>query len=219
MEPVRIDKKIISFRLLESTGKANESQAINTTPNKETPIIRGSVVKGYTLKLKYADVSYYITLNFNENSELVEVFINSSSTSPQTNVLVQTLARMISNQLKYRVPIDKIVKHLDGMDSGEVFLVKFPGKEKGKFIKSLPDLLAKVLYYYSNEKELKKIVKEESKEENVLQDQEQKQSNIQSTVNVELKYKTLQCPECGDENVKYEEGCFTCLSCGYSKCA
>jgi ribonucleoside-diphosphate reductase alpha chain len=27
-----------------------------------------------------------------------------------------------------------------------------------------------------------------------------------------------QCPSCGEESLTYQEGCVTCLSCGYGKC-
>ena len=26
------------------------------------------------------------------------------------------------------------------------------------------------------------------------------------------------CPSCGQENMAYQNGCLTCMSCGYSKC-
>ena len=26
------------------------------------------------------------------------------------------------------------------------------------------------------------------------------------------------CPQCGQENMAYQNGCLTCMSCGYSKC-
>ena len=26
------------------------------------------------------------------------------------------------------------------------------------------------------------------------------------------------CPQCGQENMAYQNGCLTCMACGYSKC-
>ena len=26
------------------------------------------------------------------------------------------------------------------------------------------------------------------------------------------------CPQCGQEEMAYQNGCLTCMSCGYSKC-
>lgn len=210
---VTIDKKIVAVKLLEN--KPAETVESKQSLNEIVPLKRSDIIHGYTIKLKYADVSYYITLNFNENSELVEIFINSSSTAPQTNVLVQTLARMISNQLKYRVPLEKVIKHLDGMDSGEVYLVKFPGYEKGKFVKSLPDLIAKVLSLYSNEKELKKKLKVF---DNITTKTGELKSHSQQDLTQQKEGNLFYCKECNQFTMKYEEGCFTCLSCGYSKC-
>lgn len=205
---VVLDKKIVSVRLVEDS-KAEQNTTNLQTEDENKPIERGEVTKGYTLKIKYSDSSYYFTLNFNKDNSLVEVFINSSSTSPNTNAFIQTLARMVSNQLKHRVSLESIIKHLDGIDSGESFLVKFPGKEKSKFIKSFSDLLSKVLQYYSDEKYLRKLFKENQKDEVelvIVQQQEKKETGL------------LTCPSCGEQTAKVEEGCLTCLSCGYSKC-
>jgi ribosomal protein S17E len=206
--------KIIKFELVEDTPSENTQKEI--VKEGET-LIRKDVVFGYTIKIKYIDHSFYITLNFDENKRLLELFVNASSTSPEINAYIQALARMISNQLKYRVPIEKIIKHLDGLDSGTSALVKFPMQKKSKFIKSIPDLLAKVLMFYGNFDTLSSLINnndasgfssssESSKEtEKVEQSKPTKNSG-------------LACPSCSSENVVLSEGCFTCLDCGYSKC-
>lgn len=197
---VEIKGKIIGFRLLE-----------NKEDDKQKPLIRNQVVHGYTMKISYNDHSLYFTLNFDEQGNLLELFVNSSSTSSSTNAYIQAIARMVSNQLKYRIPVEKIIKHLDNLDSGETYLVKFPGMKKSKFIKSIPDLIAKVLTYYKDEEILKKI-----SQGNNIDDKIEDKTNNESQVS--LKTSTISCPSCGSSSVKVEEGCFTCLSCGYSKC-
>ncbi|MEM3368540.1 MAG: hypothetical protein QXP88_00375, partial [Thermoproteota archaeon] len=173
---------------------------------------RTDIVNGYTVKIKYKEQSFYFTLNFDNKNNLIEVFVNASSTSPEINTYVQALARLISNQLKYSIPLSTIIKHLDGMDSGESYIVRFPGQTKSKFIKSIPDLLAKVLYFYGeNNSVFKKqeVPVEEGafKEENAVAKEKPSSKN------------SLVCSACGSDNVSLSEGCFTCMSCGYSKCA
>ena len=158
---IEIKGKIVSFELVDPP-RGNENQE-----TKDVKVLnREDIVFGYTVKIKYMDHSFYITLNFDEQKNLLEVFVNASSTSPEINSYIQALARMISNQLKHRVPLEKIIKHLDGLDSGNSVLVKFPLQQKGKFIKSIPDLLAKVLSFYGDFNKVKKLIKEHYTKEN-----------------------------------------------------
>jgi ribonucleoside-diphosphate reductase alpha chain len=206
--------KIIRFELVEDT--ATEDKSKNIVKEKET-LIRNDIVFGYTIKIKYIDHSFYITLNFDEEKRLLELFVNASSTSPEINAYIQALARMISNQLKYRVPIEKIIKHLDGLDSGTSTLVKFPMQKKSKFIKSIPDLLAKVLMFYGNFDSLSSLINNNDTLDrnfaSIEVKDEEKTEQPKATESI-----GLTCPSCSSNNVVLSEGCFTCLDCGYSKC-
>jgi ribonucleoside-diphosphate reductase alpha chain len=206
--------KIIRFELVED--KTIEDKSKEIVKERET-LIRNDVVFGYTIKIKYIDHSFYITLNFDEEKRLLELFVNASSTSPEINAYIQALARMISNQLKYRVPIEKIIKHLDGLDSGTSTLVKFPMQKKSKFIKSIPDLLAKVLMFYGNFDSLSSLINnndalDSNSVSNDSKDGE-KIEQLKSTRN-----SGLTCSSCSSINVVLSEGCVMCLDCGYSKC-
>jgi hypothetical protein len=206
--------KIIRFELVEDTPIGEKPKEI--VKEKET-LIRNDVVFGYTIKIKYIDHSFYITLNFDEEKRLLEIFVNASSTSPEINAYIQALARMISNQLKYRVPIEKIIKHLDGLDSGTSTLVKFPMQKKSKFIKSIPDLLAKVLMFYGNFDSLSSLIKNNDTLDNSSSYDEIKEAEG-TTQSKSTKNGGLTCPSCSSTNVVLSEGCFTCLDCAYSKC-
>jgi ribonucleoside-diphosphate reductase alpha chain len=210
--------KIVRFELVEDTPIEEQPKEIAKDKERET-LTRSDVVFGYTIKIKYIDHSFYITLNFDEEKRLLELFVNASSTSPEINAYIQALARMISNQLKYRVPIEKIIKHLDGLDSGTSTLVKFPMQKKSKFIKSIPDLLAKVLMFYGNFDSLSRLINnnhntlnKDSVSSNEVKDEEKTEQSK------ETKNSGLTCPSCSSTNVVLSEGCFTCLDCGYSKC-
>jgi len=205
--------KIMRFELVEDKPIEDKSKEI--VKERET-LIRNDVVFGYTIKIKYIDHSFYITLNFDEEKRLLELFVNASSTSPEINAYIQALARMISNQLKYRVPIEKIIKHLDGLDSGTSTLVKFPMQKKSKFIKSIPDLLAKVLMFYGNFDSLSSLM-----DNNDVLGSNYASNDSKGEEKIE-KFKSinsgLTCPFCFSSNVMLSEGCFMCLDCGHSKC-
>ncbi len=206
--------KIIRFELVEDAPIEEKPKEI--VKERET-LLRNDIVFGYTIKIKYIDHSFYITLNFDEEKRLLELFVNASSTSPEINAYIQALARMISNQLKYRVPIEKIIKHLDGLDSGTSALVKFPMQKKSKFIKSIPDLLAKVLMFYGNFDSLSSLIGN-----NDTSNMDSSFSEVKDVEKAEQSKSTknsgLMCPSCFSSNVVLSEGCFTCLDCGYSKC-
>jgi len=209
---IEIKNKIVNVKLIEQNN--NVSKEVNNESFNNTPVVREDIVRGFTIRIKYNDASYYFVLNFNSNKELVELFVNSSTTSPETNAFIQTVARLVSNLLKYRVPIDKIIKHLDGVDSGQAYICRFPGKDKGKFVKSIPDLIAKVLTYYSDYDFVQSLVSNNNfeQEQNNVSDvkEDKKETN--------KKKNSFTCPSCGGNNVKIEEGCLTCLDCGWSKC-
>jgi ribonucleoside-diphosphate reductase alpha chain len=207
--------KIIKFELVED--KTIEDKSKEIVKERET-LIRNDVVFGYTIKIKYIDHSFYITLNFDEEKRLLELFVNASSTSPEINAYIQALARMISNQLKYRVPIEKIIKHLDGLDSGTSALVKFPMQKKSKFIKSIPDLLAKVLMFYGNFDSLSSLINNNDKLDSNLTSSNEDKEEEKTERSKQAKNSGLTCPSCSSNNVVLGEGCFTCLDCGYSKC-
>jgi hypothetical protein len=207
--------KIIRFELVEDTPIEEKMKEI--VKEKET-LTRNDVVFGYTIKIKYIDHSFYITLNFDEEKRLLELFVNASSTSPEINAYIQALARMISNQLKYRVPIEKIIKHLDGLDSGTSTLVKFPMQKKSKFIKSIPDLLAKVLMFYGNFDSLSSLINNNDTLDSNLTSSNEAKEEEKTERSKQVKNSGLMCPSCSSSNVVLSEGCFTCLDCGYSKC-
>jgi ribonucleoside-diphosphate reductase alpha chain len=207
--------KIIRFELVED--KTIEDKSKEIVKERET-LIRNDVVFGYTIKIKYIDHSFYITLNFDEEKRLLELFVNASSTSPEINAYIQALARMISNQLKYRVPIEKIIKHLDGLDSGTSTLVKFPMQKKSKFIKSIPDLLAKVLMFYGNFDSLNSLINNNDTLDSNLTSSNEVKEEEKTEKHKQTKSGGLTCPSCSSTNVLLSEGCFMCLDCDYSKC-
>ena len=228
-------KKVVEKKALtssEAEEKKDNNEAASTTPESKITY-RGSIVRGFTLKLPFEPAgNVYITQNF-AGDELVEVFIAATKNNPELSVTLDVLGRLLSVIFKHGVPVEEVVKHLVGADAGQYVLVKFPGKEKGNFVKSVFDLVGRVLQNYDlntlielyksehgglrEEKtgtiENKVTSKKESNDtkKNDNDEKEEVAVNFVTEVNAEP------CPECGSPMIE-EGGCWTCKVCGYSKC-
>lgn len=224
----------------EREEKSEESVIYAQNETKQKLLHRGPITVGITVKIPYDPVSkVYFTPAFNQSGELVEVFITISKQSPTNRVIVGALARSISTGLKYGVPVEKFIKHFKGQDAGQAVLVKFPGQDKPKFIKSMPDLIGHALEYYGSFEKVLKLVQDnkfdwvgttgdtpdvvESTTGEISQDVVQQTS---SAVDGQISFETSPpvvadpesiCPECGAVMVN-EAGCWTCPECHYSKC-
>lgn len=244
-----INGKIVGWKLVEKT-KSDPAPASTLTSDDVKNIReklgisslkmprRPTVVSGFTLRLKYNSYgSVYITLNYDSiTNRLIEVFVTSSKTSPKHQAYANVIARMVSNQIKFGVPLDQIYKHLLGIDEGDAAFVQFPGKEKSILIRSMPDLIGNALRIYPTYSHLEPIVWEEDIEEsdtevldpklyqeilfgeteklnNLSQKKEEKQEPFSGICEFN---NTTDCP---DANWVHEAGCETCLTCGFSRCS
>lgn len=201
---------------------------------------RGPVTAGVVIKIPYEPVDkVYFNPSFNEKGELVEVFITVSKQSPANKVIVESLARSISTGLKHGVPVEKFIKHFKGQDSGQAVLVRFPGQKKGKFIKSIPDLIGHALEFYGSFENVLGLAQENNfnwfggtgdtpdvvesttgeANPNVVQETSSAADgpiSFETVATVSVDPDSI-CPECGAVMVN-EAGCWTCPECHYSKC-
>lgn len=224
----------------EQAKKAENANTQAPAEPEQKLLHRGPITVGITVKIPYDPVSkVYFTPAFNQSGELVEVFITISKQSPTNKVIVGALARSISTGLKYGVPVEKFIKHFKGQDAGQVVLVKFPGQEKPKFIKSMPDLIGHALEFYGSFENVRKLVQEnnfnwfggfdnvpdvvESTTGEISQNVVQETSSaadgpisFEIAPPVSIDPESI-CPECGAVMVN-EAGCWTCPECHYSKC-
>lgn len=166
-----IPGKIVSWKLLENSeeiqpASAESKDSLTTSAKnstKENPV-RPQVVAGFTTRYKYGEYgSIYVTLNYDiVTNALIEIFITSSQTSARNQAYTNVLARMISNQIKYGVPLRTIYKHMIGIDEGQATFVKFPDSQKPLIIKSIPDLIGNILRKFPTYSHLEEVVFEEA---------------------------------------------------------
>lgn len=159
------------------------------------PITRddlGSVLNGHTYVKSVACGKLYITINRDENDNLVEVFIDSGK-SGGCSANAECLGRYASAAMRNGMSIDSIVDITKGVKCSACTQVK-GSKMKDIDGLSCGDVLARTI---------------------------KQEYDMYHTNNAESYVKdvtpSVPCPECGEKLV-FEGGCRTCKNCGWSKC-
>ena len=96
-------------------------------------------VKGWTPKYRMGCGSLYITVNWDENGEIYEVFISLGKAGHCTLAQGQAIARSVSIALQYGIPVSVIIKQFSG--------IQCPSQawQDGQHIYSCADAIAKAL--------------------------------------------------------------------------
>lgn len=194
---ITIDKKIKKIELV----KEQEPDTTNSIPTKLHKIkSRPSDLIGTTYRLKspLSEHTLYITINHieidNKNYPF-EIFINSKSLEHQQWII--TLTRLISaifrQHASYGIDISFIISELRS-----VFDPNGGYQLKNRRVPSLVSEIGDVI-----EKHLIKL--------GVIED-----SRIMLVESGVSKFK--ECPSCNSISLLMMDGCWTCNSCGYSKC-
>lgn len=138
----------------------------------------------------------YITINCDDDGNVVETFIESSK-GGICKANTAAVNRMISVALRSGVKVDEIIDQLKG-----IYCPACAKTSKSIDGLSCPDIMAKTLHaFYYNEEE-----------DNLLQ-----HKSLKTTQQIKTTQLTETCPECG-EPLRREGGCVICNSCGWSKC-
>jgi len=136
----------------------------------------------------------YVSVNSDEQG-VCEVFSALGKAGGCASAQLEALCRLISVSLRAGINPMDIVKQLRGIRCPSI------AWEDGKSVLSCADAIAGVL------------------EKHVNGGKENEKDNIR--VNPEeyglAKNLAGQCPECGGL-LAYEEGCYKCMACGYTKC-
>lgn len=194
--------------VLSSAKEEPEKEVITEEPkhvmNKLIPISRdelGERLSGTTYVKKIACGKLYITINRDENDNLVEVFIDPGKSGGCT-ANAECIGRYASACMRAGMSVDAIVDVTKGVKCSACMQAK--GMKKPIDGLSCGDVIAKT-------------IQEEYQRYN------HKGIDILATMNkkkkqeVEVKPTSNKCPECG-QPMANEGGCVTCKHCGYSKC-
>ncbi|MDG7008407.1 MAG: adenosylcobalamin-dependent ribonucleoside-diphosphate reductase [Nitrososphaerota archaeon] len=159
-------------------------------PRAPASFERPKVMEGRTLKLKLPQGSIYLTANLVEG-QIKEVFVTLGKSGADENADAAALGRLISLYLQHGGDIKNVIGTLKGIKG------KYVSWDEGTQLQSIPDAIAKALELLT----LNHVVKEAGFPH---QDSEKK---IGGT-----------CPDCHENTLVFENGCYHCSACGYSKC-
>lgn len=188
----------------------------------------GGRLNGGTYVKKTACGKLYITINRDDNDNLVEVFIDPGK-SGGCVANAESLGRMASTMLRGGMAIESIVDSVKGVKCSACTQAK--GSKKVIDGLSCGDILARTIqeeYDRFNKcetcskEEIKDAVKEivsstkhlvlSQEEKDILKEQFKAMTKPENWI-----VPNSTCPDCGMEMTN-EGGCVTCKNCGYSKC-
>lgn len=151
--------------------------------NQLEPRKRGLVTHGQTYEVKTEQGDLYITINEDE-AGVVEVFLNIGKSGSFTQGYTEALGRMISMSLRSGIKPESIIKQLQGIRTST------PTLNRGMFVYSVPDAVAKILKRHIDEqKQQIKMFEEEVKQETVqIENQNVPVKELESEIKFEVKY-------------------------------
>jgi ribonucleoside-diphosphate reductase alpha chain len=164
------------------------------------PLARREVLPGFTYKLKWPDSDHAIYITINDilqdgRRRPFEIFINSKNM--EHFAWTVALTRMISAVFRRGGDVSFVVEELKA-----VFDPRGGQWMEGRYV---PSLLAAIGGIIERHMVDTGFLKADARPVLAL------------AVNDETR--AAQCPRCGEAALVFQEGCSTCLSCGYSKCS
>jgi len=175
--------------------RSREAQVLITGKKEEiaegaklTPRKRAKTTSGVTERVTTGCGYLYVTVNSDERG-ICEVFSSLGKAGGCASAQLEAACRLISLALRSGIDVASVVRQLRGIRCPSI------AWEEGKSVLSCADAIASVL-----EKHI------------TGEDNRPKLEDYGLTKNL-----AGQCPDCGNL-LAYQEGCFVCPSCGYTKC-
>ena len=209
---------------LEQTASNKENKSSQKNKAKQPNIgsaSRPKVVDAKVYKVKSAFVknSVFITLSYVETEvgrRPIEIFINSKDLNRAPEYVV--LTRLISAIFRRATDPMFILEELHGIHDPNGGSFK-EGKYYHSFYAEVAETIEKFFYDVGIIKNKDKMDSQKSETEN--NDDEdlvriESNSSELSQPNINNQFKI--CPTCSAKSLKTENGCDSCIECGYSKC-
>lgn len=190
-------------------------------------------MRGITTKIKTPHGSMFITINFYEG-QMKEVFVVVSKPGSELRACAEALGRVISLALQKGLPPEDILETLENIKTEEVAWNNFNGHSFS--VSSIPDGISKAIkfatslkftpdsFQIGNEKTIKNENKIQEKKNLAKKNETNNKKSIEaksenSDNNLNQKDKKMEiCPNCHSSSLVFQEGCFICMNCGYTKC-
>jgi ribonucleoside-diphosphate reductase alpha chain len=224
--------------------KSREVQVITKGVEEETPALakiapreRPQELQGKTIEMVAGCGKLYVTINADEKGPF-EVFASLGKAGGCAAAQTEATARLASQALRAGIDPDIIVKQLKGI---RCHIPHGLGEQE---ILSCADAIGKALEYYLHAPQLplpythfhRPVSRTASGQEGMAQgllrtgggnSRSGGKRELQLAIPPKPKPGSKStknnfkgaCPECGSSALHFEEGCFTCRSCGYSDCS
>ncbi|MCX6000624.1 MAG: vitamin B12-dependent ribonucleotide reductase [Chloroflexi bacterium] len=183
------ESQVLSVAREEKAEEKPEEERIEA--KAPSPRKRSRVTTGRTERVSTGCGHIYVTVNSDETG-ICEVFSTLGKAGGCASAQLEAISRLISLCLRSGIEISSVVKHLQGIRCPSI------AWDAGHAVLSCPDAISGVLAKETGEEAEKP--------------QGHAATGLAAAVNV-----AGQCPDCGNLLV-YQEGCFLCPGCGYTKC-
>lgn len=200
---------------IQKVEKKDTSSDIS--PKQGDSTFRPEVVNAKVYKVKSAFVknAVFITLSYvdtHSGREPIEIFINSKDLNRSAEYVV--LTRLISAIFRRASDPMFILEELHGIHDPNGGSFK-DGKYFHSFYAEVADVIERFFYDVNIISKIDDNTSDSSqtKKESVVvsnNDPNEKESSMNEAFRI--------CPTCSNKSLKTENGCDTCVECGYSKC-
>ncbi len=183
-----------------TTGKSEAKPDEPPAKAVRAPRKRAKITRGITERVNTGCGYMYVTVNSDEHG-ICEVFSSLGKAGGCASAQLEATCRLISLALRSGIEVAAVVKQLRGIRCASMVW------EEGKAILSCADGIASVL---------EKLVNGNEPATGNGSHKEAKSAKQQPDYGL-AKNIAGQCPDCSSTLV-YQEGCFICPACGYTKC-
>tara|TARA_B100001769_G_C21941533_1_gene507182 strand:+ start:184 stop:852 length:669 start_codon:yes stop_codon:yes gene_type:complete len=208
---------------VKSKKENTEQSSVESNQKKQTSSAsRPKVVDAKVYKVKSAFVknSVFITLSYVETEtgrRPIEIFINSKDLNRAPEYVV--LTRLISAIFRRATDPMFILEELHGIHdpNGGSF-------KEGRYYHSFYAEVAETIerFFYDVGIISKEDIKQEKEQLNQVPNEEMpelvEKVEVKSTNDESMNMEFRICPSCSGKSLKTENGCDSCMECGYSKC-
>ncbi len=166
---------------------------------------RSTILTGRTIVFPLVETGkLYTTINFDENANPVEIFVNVGKSGSEERAYSEAIGRLLSLYLQEGGDVSKVVRALTGIKGKSTSFVG------GTKITSVPDGVAKAIDI---------AMKGEPPQATLTGPTDFLVTAIKTEEKKEKKEKSFAtCPKCSNDTLAMENGCLSCKTCGYSKC-
>ncbi|MGI0134932.1 MAG: hypothetical protein ACREBW_08260, partial [Candidatus Micrarchaeaceae archaeon] len=173
---------------------------------------RPQVLTGRTIKFEVPQGTLYLTANM-DNEAVREVFITLGRAGSDEKSYTEAIGKLMSKYLQQGGDIKEVIASLKGIRSNSVTW------EHGLRLYSVPDAIAKALEMAIGQSSLAMGVSPATLTDHAAK-KEVKEVKVALNKGLSLNKEAHMgsCPKCSEHTLKNENGCVSCLSCGYTKC-